>query len=744
MKTEEKPTCPRCGSRVSETYEFCPVCLFRMALGEADSGASSGPEETALEVSTSGPPGQRFEHYELIAGEDGNPVELGRGAMGVTYKAMDVHLHCPVTLKVINERYLGDESVSLRFLREARIAASVRHPNVASVFHLGRIGGHYFYAMEFVEGETLDSLVKRANRLELKLALEITAQVAAGLAAVHKKNLVHRDIKPSNIMVSFEEGGPVTAKIIDLGLAKPVTDVPTQTAISVPGAFVGTPQFASPEQFAGVGVDIRSDLYSLGAVLWHMLTGRAVFRGSAAEVMFQHQHAPLPLNLLEGVPQPVVVLLDVLLEKDPGRRFQNPAELLNAIPTIRDAIAARRRVTRQSLQKSSESRVRSYQKAPETLSAYDLYLRGMALVELIDPDANQKAIEFFKRSTKQDPNFALAHIGLARAYVEKVGFGGNKSLLDLAVKHCRLAIALDPTEVRGFDQLARTYFLKGWYPQCDEALKKALELGPDDGRSNAFASRRALSKQEFGESYRLFRKAHLAAPDESRWVYVAAEIIFRMGIDDIAEMWMQEALDREANPQRHQIMECFRMLWRGKFGAAQAGFAQLPRELKDYNYSVYEGLFFCAIGTGDWLTVIQYCERHIEKDPDNIWARTYRGIALQMLGREAEAREVAVQVLERGLERLERPAQPEAPWDAPLYVAWAYRLLGENSVAYGNLEKFLAQRSLLEIPLGLGNPILNIFKNDTEFNQILADINQRFEIARKSIREHEASAGRAT
>ena len=199
-----------------------------------------------------------------MKGEDGKPVELGRGAMGVTYKAFDVDLHCPVTLKVISERYLGDESARLRFLREARAAASVRHPNVASVFHLGRTGQNYFYAMEFVEGETLENLIKRSGRLEVKLALEIATQVAAGLAAVHKQKLVHRDIKPSNIMVSVEEGGAVTAKIIDLGLAKPAPDAPAEAAISTPGAFAGTPEFASPEQFAGVGVDIRSDLYSLG------------------------------------------------------------------------------------------------------------------------------------------------------------------------------------------------------------------------------------------------------------------------------------------------------------------------------------------------------------------------------------------------------------------------------------------------------------------------------------------------
>ena len=182
---------------------------------------------------------QRFEHYELVTGEDGKPVELGRGAMGVTYKAFDVDLHCPVTLKVISERYLGDESARLRFLREARAAARLRHSNVASVLHLGRTGSSYFYAMEFVEGETLENLIKRSGRLEVKLALEIATQVAAGLAAVHKQKLVHRDIKPSNIMVSFEEGGAVTAKIIDLGLAKAVNEPASQAAISTPGALLG-------------------------------------------------------------------------------------------------------------------------------------------------------------------------------------------------------------------------------------------------------------------------------------------------------------------------------------------------------------------------------------------------------------------------------------------------------------------------------------------------------------------------
>src|SRR5262245_48597739 len=225
--------------------------------------------------------------------------------MGVTYKALDVDLRCPVALKVINEKYLGDESARLRFLREARAAASVRHPNVASVFHLGRSVEGYFYAMEFVEGETLESLIRRSARLDAKLALEVAAQVTAGLAAVHKQGLVHRDIKPGNIMVSFEEDARLRAKIIDLGLAKSVIGSSSDDTISLPGVFAGTPQFSSPEQFAGVGVNIRSDLYSLGLVLWKMVTGHALFRGSPAEVMYLHQHGQLPLKELEDVPQPV-------------------------------------------------------------------------------------------------------------------------------------------------------------------------------------------------------------------------------------------------------------------------------------------------------------------------------------------------------------------------------------------------------------------------------------------------------
>src|ERR1700674_3449060 len=268
MSAEPQRTCPSCGNELSGTMEFCPICMLR-------TGLAGGVEsvESSLEEPVKSTP-QRFEHYDLVTGEDGKPVELGRGAMGITYKAFDVDLRLPVTLKLISEKYIGDQSARLRFLREARAAAKVRHSNVASVFHLGRSSQGYFYAMEFVEGETLESLIKRSGRLEVKLTLEILSQVAAGLAAVDDEHLVHRDIKPTNIIVRLKESDRITAKIIDLGLAKTVGASMSESAISVLGGFAGTPEFASPEQFAGVGVDIRSDLYSLGVTLWEMLTGQ--------------------------------------------------------------------------------------------------------------------------------------------------------------------------------------------------------------------------------------------------------------------------------------------------------------------------------------------------------------------------------------------------------------------------------------------------------------------------------------
>jgi serine/threonine protein kinase/tetratricopeptide (TPR) repeat protein len=333
VKTSGKRVCRVCGAQFPSTSDFCPACLLRGAVEEE---SLSG----ALVNSTDTPANLRLDHYEILLSEDGRPVELGHGAMGVTYKAIDVNLRCPVALKIIGKTLIGDENACRRFVREARAAAGVRDPHVASVFHLGRCEHNYFYAMELVDGEALDQLIHRLGRLTVSDALKILRQVTTGLEALWKQNLVHRDIKPGNIMVCMEADRIVCAKIIDLGLAKGGTEEEGSATISTRGSFVGTAAYASPEQFAGLPADIRSDLYSLGITFWEMLSGKLPFEGTSSELMYSHQSRVLPLKQIAQMPPPTRTLLLVLLEKDPAARFQNPTELLRAITMVTEAISS--------------------------------------------------------------------------------------------------------------------------------------------------------------------------------------------------------------------------------------------------------------------------------------------------------------------------------------------------------------------------------------------------------------------
>jgi serine/threonine protein kinase len=745
--------CSICGRKLpaSDPKASCPVCLLRLAL-DSDRGGDWPTEEEIFAVPPTAAVEKspaRFEHYEILTRPDGSLHELGHGGMGITFKAIDLNLDIPVALKVLNLQLFQEKLARRRFFHEARSAASVRHPNVASVYHLGSREGELFYAMEFVEGETLENLVNRSGRIEPMLTFEIAAQVAAGLGAVHQRNLVHRDIKPSNIMVQLKDGGASLVKIIDLGLAKTINGPRSQSAISIPGAFVGTPEFASPEQLTGVGVDIRSDLYSLGVTLWVMLTGKPPFIGTPAEVMHQHLHTPLPLAALKYVPQPIIVLIEALLEKDPRYRLQSPSKFLEAMPIIVDAIKAERPIRSQNLWEPPQGQVTQNQRAATDLAAYDLCLRGMALLQLLDPEANQKAGEFFKKAVEQEPNFALGYLGLACFFLEQEGFCRDKRLLDRAVESARRAIALEPSEVRSHTTLARAFYRKGWYSQCDEALQKALELEPEDDTANALAGVSAFSKHQFGEAYNLFRKSYVLNPKETWRIYYVTEILFRAGMPDLAERWIHRALDQETSPQLRHLMECYHAMWQGKLTNARVGFMQLPPDthlaprLQSTVYSVSDGILYCAIGLKDWPSVISACIARLENDPENFWIRTYLALGLGVVGRPTQAKQVSEELLKLGLERLERPAQPDIPWDVPLHVAWACRFAGRQHEATRYLDQYLSHRTLLHLPLGLENPILDVFKNDPEFTSMLVDLEQKLQLARQAIWEQEATSGRS-
>jgi serine/threonine protein kinase/Tfp pilus assembly protein PilF len=270
--------------------------------------------------------------------------------MAITYRARDTVLNSFVALKVIDRKVAQNPGARSRFLREARAAANIRHPNVARVTYYGEQDGECFYAMELVEGETFEARVRRDGPMPLAVALDVIEQAARALAAAEACGVVHRDIKPSNVMLESDPSGTLRVKLIDYGVAKVMGPQTQSGAEQTQAGFIGTPAFASPEQFAGAGqlpVDTRSDIYSLGVTLWYLLTGRTPFVGRTMEEIRARQSTELPLEQLKGLhlPGKVVALLKSMLAADPNGRPQAARELLLAVHSCYDRFnpEARRR-----------------------------------------------------------------------------------------------------------------------------------------------------------------------------------------------------------------------------------------------------------------------------------------------------------------------------------------------------------------------------------------------------------------
>src|SRR5467141_3988917 len=326
-------TCATCGRPLTQIGPNgeCLRCL--VGLGFLADGEE--PERPAARGRlTPGP--LKYDHFEVELGADGFPLELGAGAMAITYRARDTVLNSAVALKVIDRRVAQNPGARSRFLREARAAANIHHPNVAQVTYYGEQDGECFYAMELVEGETLEARVRRDGPMPLALALQVIEQAARALAVAEVCGVVHRDIKPSNLMLEPDASEALMVKVIDYGVAKVMGPQAEPGAEQTQAGFIGTPAFASPEQFAGAGrlpIDTRSDIYSLGVTLWYLLTGRTPFVGRTMEEIRARQTGELPLEQLRSLhlPGQVIMLLKSMLAPDPKDRPQTARELLSAV-----------------------------------------------------------------------------------------------------------------------------------------------------------------------------------------------------------------------------------------------------------------------------------------------------------------------------------------------------------------------------------------------------------------------------
>ena len=445
--------------------------------------------------------GQQLLHYRLIE-------KIGEGGMGVVWKAEDTRLHRQVALKFVPEERTQDAQTVERHLREARAASALNHPHICSIHDIGEAEGRRFIVMELLEGRTLQQRIA-AGALEVDTAVDLAAQIADALAAAHDKGIIHRDIKTANVFVT-ERG---QAKMLDFGLAKltvgsghkPGVDEATHTALDVtmPGSVVGTVSYMSPEQALGKELDARTDIFSLGVVLYEMITGRRAFDGNTSAAVFDailNRTPTAPVELNAQVPAELERIVNKALEKDPALRYQSATGLAADLRRLqRDSTAsvpAARNAGRPALRRSLLSIGVLAVLSLIVAGVWQLRTRNNAEVDS-PPPGTQSLVSDLKLAVLPfvnaggDPEQRYFSEGLTREVVTELSRYG-----ELAVMPCRSGPCEgDDADAREIGtEIGVRYVLQGSVQSSPERIRVNVQLFDGrDGRSiwgNTFESER--------------------------------------------------------------------------------------------------------------------------------------------------------------------------------------------------------------------------------------------------------------
>ncbi|HEX3187411.1 MAG TPA: protein kinase, partial [Pyrinomonadaceae bacterium] len=416
---------------------------------------------------------------DLIPGNAVGPYQiinrLAAGGMGDIYLAEDTRLGRKVVLKALPSAFTADPERVRRFQLEARAASALNHPNIITVYEIGQLDQLHYISIEFIEGQTLRQRLANGP-LKIAEALEVANSVATALLAAHEAGIVHRDIKPENIMVRADR----VVKVLDFGLAKLTESKPLISEASTlfqtqQGLIIGTAPYMSPEQTRALQVDTRTDIWSLGAVLYEMVGGRAAFYGpTPSDIMAAIlSREPVPLvRHRPDVPTELEWIVKKALRKDRDERYQ----------TIREFLADLKHLSqRLEFQEGLDQFARTHN---DNTQAYHAYLKGRYCWNKRTDEDVKQSIEYFNKAIQADPDYALAYAGLADAYLVLGGFGiatlAPKEAYPKAREAAERALELDDTLAEAHASLAYCLANYDWnWPRAEREFRRALELKPN-------------------------------------------------------------------------------------------------------------------------------------------------------------------------------------------------------------------------------------------------------------------------
>ncbi len=523
--------------------------------------------------------------------------ELGRGGMATVYLAVQLSLSRSVALKVLAPHLANNPVDKERFLREARFAANLHHPHIVEIYDVGESDGTPFMAMGYEPGGTATAVEDTV--LAPDAALRMVRDIASALDYAHQQGVVHRDVKPENILLR-KDGSCV---LTDFGIALSATQL---SGLTIEGSSVGTPHYMSPEQLRGEKLDGRADLYSLGVVLYQLLTGSLPYHGTDGwAIGMQHINASIPR--LPPKLMHLQALVDSLLAKQPDARLQTGAELVrridalltgpgstptSALPSAPSAVhSARGRrwlapaavlaavvavvaagvyMGTHRPQQPATARARPVAtQAPAQSSGYDLYLRGKVRLSSENRENNDSAISALQQAIAADPNLAVAHAVLARAYTIKAFYFATgperKQLNEYAEVEVERALAIDPRSAEAFfarglmlwspsrrfpheqavrayqqalavdpsldevhHQLAVIYFHVGLFDRAQAEIEKALAINPGNALARFRLGVIAMYRGDYERAYSYFDSTPLER-NPALWEFQTATVLFRLG-----------------------------------------------------------------------------------------------------------------------------------------------------------------------------------------------------------------------